>query len=290
MNLSKLFQLVLSKRYFIILLCAALIPISLSTKSFADNANPPKIISVEQITKGPYKIGDIVSFKINYTGGNPGINSIAVRASSNGACLTQSSNSFELPQLRQVLGLALIEWRKGQSIESDFSNNKVVSGFAVPCPGGGFGPSVMISDETGLSQDVGTFSEIDLSNLNFATIGSDLITPVGEIKPLKIKDGVSIRNIPKNPRAGSKYELPRLSGGGVPIGWRARGNCLIEYKTFTGDLGGTLKFTKSGRCELGPTAMLNDKYFFPKFSANIKMKEFIDPNFVSVWGVFQVRK
>ena len=108
MSLNKLFQLVLSKRYFIILLCAALIPISLSTKSFADNANPPKIISVEQITKGPYKIGDIVSFKINYTGGNPGINSIAVRASSNGACLTQSSNSFELPQLRQVLGISLI--------------------------------------------------------------------------------------------------------------------------------------------------------------------------------------
>ena len=290
MNLSKLFQLVLSKRYFIILLCAALIPISLSTKSFADNANPPKIILVEQITKGPYKIGDIVSFKINYTGGNPGINSIAVRASSNGACLTQSSNSFALPQLREILNLATINWTKGQSIETDFSNNMVVSGFVVPCPGGGFIPSVRIDDETGLFHEVGYLTEVDLSNLKFTTIASDLITPVGEIKPSKIRDSVSIRNIPKNPRAGSKYELPRLSGGGVPIGWQARGNCLIENKTFIGDLGGTLKFTKPGRCELGPTAMANDKFSFPKFSANIKMQEFKDPNFVTVWGVFQVRK
>jgi hypothetical protein len=280
----------LKKQHLALLVFSILMPISLATKSSADNANPPKIISVEQTTKGPYKIGDIVSFKINYTGGNPGINFVSVRASSNGACLTQSSNSFVLPQLREVIGLTSIEWKKGQSIESDFSNNKVVSGFVVPCPGGGFGPSVTIVDETGLSQEVGTFSEIDLSNLNFTFIGSDLITPVGEIKPSKIRDSVSIKNIPKSPKVGSKYELPRLSEGGVPIAWRARLNCLIEYKTFIGDLGGTLKFTKPGRCELGPTAMSNDKYLFPKFSANIKMKEFKDPEFVTVWGVFQVRK
>lgn len=61
------------------LFTAASFSIYLPTPTYADNANPPKIISVDQITTGPYRVGDLVSFRVNYTGGNPGIKLISIR-------------------------------------------------------------------------------------------------------------------------------------------------------------------------------------------------------------------
>jgi len=266
--------------------------IYLPTPTYADNANPPKIISVDQITTGPYAVGDLVSFRVNYTGGNPGIKLISIRVGgSNNTCIIQSANLFTSPAMASIYSITGLKWEKGKSIESSFSNNKVVSGFVVPCidsqrlPG-----SVSITDETDLSNEIGGFMEKRISSLDFEVLPTDWITPIGEIKPTKIDDSASIKGIPKTPKVGSKYELPRITKGGVPIYWKVNGNCVIEYKTFLGDIGGTLKFKKSGRCELLPTAMPTDKFKEPKYSANVKMQEFREDNILTIVGVFTSRK
>jgi hypothetical protein len=260
----------------------------------ADNANPPKIISIEQITSGPYKVGDIVSFKINYTGGNPGIKLIEIAgAGSNTSCVSQSANLLSISKLSSVLPVATLNWEKGKSLETNVSNSRIVSGFVVPCTGR-FPRSVTITDETELRDAISDFSMPftggNLSPLDIQALPTTLFTPVGEIKPVKVSDSVSIKNIPKNPRVGSKYDLPRITQGGAPIFWRVNGNCTIDYKTFKGDIGGTLKFKKSGKCELLPSAMFNDKFYSPKYTANIKMQEFKDDDVVTVVGVFTARK
>lgn len=265
--------------------------IYLPTPTYADNANPPKIVSVEQITTGPYAVGDLVSFRVNYTGGNPGIKLISVRgAGSNNSCVIQSANLFALPDLASAIAIKGVEWEKGKSIESSFSNNKVVSGFVVPCNGNQqYLRSVMIFDETDLEDEIGGIGQ-SFPALDIEVKPTDWITLVGEIKPIKISDSVSIRNIPKTPKVGSKYELPRITKSGVPISWRVNGNCSIEYKTFLGDIGGTLKFNKSGKCELLPTVMATDKFKAPNYTANVKMQEFKDDKFLTVVGVFNSRR
>ena len=266
--------------------------IYLPTPTYADNANPPKIVSVDQITTGPYAVGDLVSFRVNYTGGNPGIKLISIRgAGSNNACVVQSTSFFALSDLAILIPNSDINWEKGKSIESTFSNSKVVSGFVVPCISSQrFQRSVTIIDETDLRDELGGIMGPKLPTLDFEVKPTDWITPVGEIKPIKIADSVSIKNIPKTPKVNSKYELPRITKGGVPISWRVNGNCSIEYKTFLGDIGGTLKFNKSGQCELLPSVMVTDKFKVPKYSANVKMQEFKDDKFLTVVGVFTSRK
>ena len=274
------------------LVTMASLSIYLPTPTYADNANPPKIISVDQITSGPYTVGDVVSFRVNYTGGNPGIKLISIRgAGSNNSCLLQSANLFALPDLAILIPNLEMNWEKGKSIESSFSNNKVVSGFVVPCNASQrFPRSVTIIDETDLKDELGGVMGPKLPTLDIELKPTDWITPVGEIKPIKINDSVSIKNIPKTPKIGSKYELPRITNGGVPISWKVNGNCSIEYKTFLGDIGGTLKFSKSGKCELMPNAMSTDKFQAPKYIANVKMQEFKDDKFLTVVGVFTSRK
>ena len=273
------------------LVMVASFSIYLPTSTYADNANPPKIVSVDQITTGPYAVGDLVSFRVNYTGGNPGIKLISIRgAGSDNSCVVQSASFFALSDLSILNPNAELNWEKGKSIESSFSNNKVVSGFVVPCIGSQrMLRSVAIIDETDLRDETSILGP-KLPTLDIEVKPTEWITPVGEIKPIKIDDSVSIKNIPKTPKVKSKYELPRITNGGVPISWRVNGNCSIEYKTFLGDIGGTLKFNKLGRCELMPTFMSTDKYKAPKYTANVKMQEFKDDKFLTVVGVFTARK
>jgi hypothetical protein len=79
----------------------------------ADNSNPPKIVSVDQVTKGPYAIGDIVTFKVNYAGGNPGIKSIEISgAGSKNTCISQSANLIGKAGLVSLFPLASVKWEK----------------------------------------------------------------------------------------------------------------------------------------------------------------------------------
>jgi hypothetical protein len=95
----------------------------------ADNANPPKLVLVEQVTKGPYSIGEIVTFKISYTGGNPGIRSITIRgAGSNETCLASGTNL----QNNGSDGYELV-WNKDKNAKHTFLDPIEVSAIVVPC-------------------------------------------------------------------------------------------------------------------------------------------------------------
>jgi hypothetical protein len=259
----------------------------------ADNANPPKIVSVEQVTKGPYTIGDIVTFKVNYTGGNPGIKSIQIRgAGSENTCISQSANLISRASFKSLFPLASVKWEKGKSVNTAYSSSSLVSGFVIPCEYNRVLWEVSILDETGLADSIswGPFNTAIPFYLVVESIPTDFNTPIGEIKPKKIGDKVSIKNIPKTPKVGSKYELPRVTQGGLPMYWSAGGGCVIEYKTFLIDIGGTLKFTKPLTCNLRSEVLINDKFNSPQFDANIKFEGLKGGDSTSASGVFKAKK
>ena len=242
----------------------------LVSPSYADNANPPIVKSLEEVTTGPYSVGDIITFKVTYEGGNPGIKLIKISGVNNSqTCVGQGipPDNFDGQTLRLLSNLT---WINRTVVKKNSDNYELVSGFILPCrkvSNSSTGAIVLIEDETGL-QNSKPFS------YTLTTISDDLFTPVGEIKPIKIADQISIKNIPKSPKKNIIYKLPRLTQGGVPVFWfvpTGKNNpresvCSIE-KTFEGDLGGSLKFKKSGSCILNAWPQLTDKFAYPTYSA-----------------------
>jgi hypothetical protein len=254
----------------IIILSSFLVVGFLVSPSYADNANPPVVKSLEEVTTGPYSVGDIITFKVTYEGGNPGIKLIKISGVNNSqTCVGQGipPDNFDGQTVRS---LSVLAWNNKSALKKNSNNYELVSGFVLPCrkvSNSSTGAIVLIEDETGL-QNSKFFS------FTLTTISDDLFTPVGEIKPIKIADQISIKNIPKSPKKNSVYKLPRLTQGGVPIFWfvpAGKNNpresvCSIE-KTFDGDLGGSLKFKKSGSCILNAWPQLTDKFEYPTYSA-----------------------
>jgi hypothetical protein len=254
----------------IIILSSFLVVGFLVSPSYADNANPPVVKSLEEVTTGPYSVGDIITFKVTYEGGNPGIKLIKISGVNNSqTCVGQGipPDNFDGQTVRS---LSVLAWNNKSALKKNSNNYELVSGFVLPCrkvSNSSTGAIVLIEDETGL-QNSKFFS------FTLTTISDDLFTPVGEIKPIKIADQISIKNIPKSPKKNSVYKLPRLTQGGVPIFWfvpAGKNNpresvCSIE-KTFDGDLGGSLKFKKSGSCILNAWPQLTDKFVYPTYSA-----------------------
>lgn len=254
----------------IILISSFLVVGFLVSPSYADNSNPPIVKSLEEVTTGPYSVGDIITFKVTYEGGNPGIKLIKISGVNNSqTCVGQGipPDNFDGQTVRS---LSVLAWNNKSALKKNSNNYELVSGFVLPCrkvSNSSTGAIVLIEDETGL-QNSKFFS------FTLTTISDDLFTPVGEIKPIKIADQISIKNIPKSPKKNSVYKLPRLTQGGVPIFWfvpAGKNNpresvCSIE-KTFDGDLGGSLKFKKSGSCILNAWPQLTDKFVYPTYSA-----------------------
>jgi hypothetical protein len=265
--------------------------ITTTSPALADNANPPKIVSVEQATKGPYSIGDIVTYKINYTGGNPGIRTINVKgAGSKETCVTLRPSTFVDEYAMSQASYFEISWDKKMLSKNLYPEPFLVSGVVMPCQGKDSNKWLSILDETGLTarlEDYGNKEPSPLAALRIEVNSFDFITPVGEIKPVKIKDSISLKNVPKSPKAKTSFELPRLTRNGVPVSFYPSGSCSIVQKTFDGDIGGTLKFNRSGECRLTAFPMWTDKYFSPTFEAKVK---FSSLKGFSVTGFFIVRK
>ena len=172
---------------------AIILLVALTPSVIADNANPPKLVSVEQVTSGPYSIGEIVTFKISYTGGNPGIRSITIRgAGSIETCLASATNL----QNNGSDGYELV-WNKDKNAKHIFLDPIEVSAIVVPCKRtNGFYSGLTIVDETGLQDIVNNYDYYGsnrIANLKIEVKPSDLFTPLGVIKPVKIKDLISIK-------------------------------------------------------------------------------------------------
>ena len=199
----------------------------------ADNANPPKIIELVQVTKGPYKPGDLVTFKVVYSGGNPGLDNIQI-VFANGC-----DNKFEL------------RWYESQGV-TDKHGNGVVSSTIPACPPGIINPTyVQIMDKTQLKD-----SKVLEKSVNLEIEILDYIykpVPRGEIAPAVLQTHtLDLTMIPSNPKIGDSYSLPTVTSVGMPVyyyGGDKSYPCSITREQFGFGLpGGILNINRNGDC------------------------------------------
>ncbi len=271
------------KNKLLILALVSTLQSSILDVANADNANPPKIVSVEQVTKGPYSRGDIVTFKVNYTGGFPGIERITISI----LCVNNSHSAAGS-------WTSQIGWTKKEKVTAS-SGNGLISGYITSCFLDGkhireVQPTmVSITDETGLSSTLNNEELMQNTSLKLQVNQSDLVpTPVGEIKPQKIPDEV-VLGVPSKLRLNQIFSLPRLSKSGVPIMFRTNSKkvCDIDWDTFEGDLGGKLRTIAPGVCLIRMLVSPNDKYGNP----TVRTDRVIKPSKSGVLGLnFTVSK
>jgi len=200
----------------------------------ADNANPPKIIDLVQITKGPYKPGDLVTFKVVYTGGNPGLDNIRI-IFANGC-----DNKFSL------------RWYESEGVTEKHGNG-VVSAAIPTCPPGFIYPTyVRIQDKTQLEDskvlEKSASLQIEIRDYIYKPI------PRGEIAPDVLQTHtLDLSMIPSNPKIGDSYLLPAVTSVGMPVyyfGGDKSSPCSITREQFgpLGLPGGILKIDRNGNC------------------------------------------
>jgi hypothetical protein len=208
---------------------------SLHTPALADNANPPKIIELLQVTKGPYKPGDLVTFKVVYTGGNPGLDNIKI-IFANGC-----DNKFSL------------RWYESEGV-TDKHGNGLVSTTIPACPPGFIYPTyVEIRDKTQLEDskvlEKSLNLEIEISDYPYKPIRS------GEIAPEVLQThSLDLLIIPANPKIGDSYLLPSVTSVGMPVYYSAEKSspCSVIRDEFglSGVPGGILKINRNGDCNI----------------------------------------
>ncbi len=277
-------------------LCGAifvsLLSFLLPSTSVADNANPPKIISVEQVSIGPYSIGDVVTFRINYSGGNPGLKEATIEvASSKNYCL---SNIYDHAVYESYVRQSEISWYKGSNAKSINPNVLEISGVVLPCSTAPQRRSIQIMDETGLRDGLNG-EKNPVFEISIKEDIPALLTPVGEIKPKKLNDELSIMNLPAKTKIGKSFKLPRLTKNGVPVYYLAENNqdsriksCFVT-QTFMGDIGGVLQISKAGNCRLTIMPMLTDKFNYPKILFSKLKKIKTDPTSSSYFVISVVK-
>ena len=207
----------------------------LHTPAQADNANPPKIIELVQVTKGPYKPGDLVTFKIVYTGGNPGLDNLKI-IFANGC-----DNKFSL------------RWYESEGVTEKHGNG-VVSMALPSCPPGFIYPTyVEITDKTLLKDskvlEKSANLEIEISDYLYKPIRS------GEIAPDVLQThSLDLSLIPSNPKIGDTYLLPAVTSVGMPVYYRVDKSspCSItqEQPGAFALPGGVLKINRNGDCNI----------------------------------------
>ena len=259
-------------RKIAILCLLALIPVAQIDTATGDTANPPVITSVTQLSTGPYKPGDVLTVRVNYTGGNPGLSSITVEARQ----LFPASTSIKWSTDR--LNNGILEYTafglKQRIRPSSKYGNGVVSRVLSGCSNDEYIYSAQITDLTRLSDYKITSRQLKvyqlLGNLDYKIV-SDFCIPVGQVLPPRISDEIDLSNLGINLEYSSKkqfsYKLPRTSKHGQPIIWSTDGACMVEVD-FPEDAGGTLVTEKTGDCRLSayletPT----DKYESPKINS-----------------------
>jgi hypothetical protein len=259
-------------RKIAILCLLSLIPVTQIDTATGDTANPPVIASVTQLSSGPYKPGDVLTVRVNYTGGNPGLSSITVEARN----LFPASTSIKWSTDRLnngILGYTAFGLKQRIRPSNKYGNG-VVSRVLSGCSSDAYIFSAQITDLTRLSDYKITWREQKvfqlLGNLDYKIV-SDFCIPVGQVLPPRIPDDIDLANLGSNLEYSSKkqfsYLLPRTSKYGQPILWSADGACMVEVD-FPEDVGGTLVTEKTGDCRLSaymetPT----DKYESPKINS-----------------------
>ena len=207
---------------------------SLYTPAQADNANPPKIIELVQVTKGPYKPGDLVTFKIIYSGGNPGLDNALIT-------FRGCDNKF------------ILRWYESQGVTDKYGNGLISMAIPACLPGIIYPTYVSIMDKT-LLADSKVLEK--LANLEIE-ISDYLYKPIrsGEIAPDILQThSLDLSMIPSNPKIGDSYLLPAVTSVGMPVYYRVDKSspCSVTQDQFipSGLPGGILKINRNGDCNI----------------------------------------
>jgi hypothetical protein len=237
-------------------LLSALVLVGLTpTALFASTANPPVIASVTQLTSGPYKPGDVITFKVSVSGGEPGIKSVAI----GGGCLkgmNLNNNLFWDEKTAEVKGFI------SQELFTTIITGECESGIKTL--------GVSVTDKTGVTAVLNDASKYQ--------VNSAYLLPIGEVRPTKSGDAIDLTYIPV-PEFDSKklqsWNLPRVTKAGVPIFWsvspQSKG-CKLD-KRFPTDIGGTLTLTGRGLCILSrPDTNDNTNMYFEAPTVATKWK------------------
>jgi hypothetical protein len=260
-------------RKTVILCLVAIFPITQIETATGDTANPPVITSVTQLSSGPYKPGDVLTVRVDYTGGNPGLSSITV------AARNLFPASIDMNWSATKLNNGILEYTafglKQRIRPSNKYGNGIVSRVLSGCNSDNYIYRAQITDLTRLGDEKITWKEQNIfklpGNLDYKIV-SDFCIPVGQVLPPKTPDEIDLTNLGSNLEFSSKkqtsYVLPRTSKYGQPIIWSADGACMVEVD-FPEDAGGSLVTEKTGDCRLSaymetPT----DKYESPKINSS----------------------
>jgi hypothetical protein len=200
----------------------------------SDNANPPRIIDLIQLTKGPYQPGDLVTFKISYTGGNPGLDNVSI-------IFSGCDNKFRL------------RWYESQGVIDKHGNGVVSMAMPTCSPGIIYPTYVEIVDKTTLidSRQLQRLAnlEVEISDYIYKPVRS------GEIPPTVLQShSLDLSIIPSNPKIGDSYLLPAKTSVGMPVYYRVGRSspCSITRdEPYTFEMpGGILKITGNGDCNV----------------------------------------
>ena len=247
------------RKNLVITISFLLLTLGIPIQTYADSANPPKITNVIELSKGsPYKPGDVVSYKVEHTGGNPGVASI-------GTNFDRSDKTCEswISVLRPM-AFAVIK----PLIINEYQGNGVIS-FVIPnCYPGKYWVEIIITDLTRL-EDKTQRIPFEIIDVPFKPI------PKGEMTPSPLlADKLDLSIIPKSPKVGDVFQLPKYTHTGVPVYYTGKetleaGETLADRVCYVYEPydrvtrpGGVIKFNKSGVCNLG---VISDTGIFPRF-------------------------
>lgn len=237
------------RKNVIVFLSLILFSFGLPSVTHADSANPPKIVKVTQITKGPYSPGDMIQFSVEVSGGNPGL--LHLQMSSD--CFNTAW--FSDPKNYNQIGA------KGD-FDPSYINQNLLTGRIGGCRSKTYTASVSVVDKTLLSDGI-SFRSNELS----FEVKNKFLPAVGEVQPdpdfmkLQSQDDVSWAtyvNEGKDHTTVNKIDLskvnellilPSFTKLGQPIDWFEQDNntnCQI-IRRFPGDVG-NLKFLGIGKC------------------------------------------
>jgi hypothetical protein len=235
----------------IILLASVLVVGFLYTPAKADNANPPKILDLVQVTQGPYKPGDLVTYKIIFTGGDPGLESGVVR----------------------FYNLGEFSFNEAHPTSDVYGKNGLIS-FALPTLNpGSYGPwEASIKDKTGLRSKSWRYTG-DWRKGPLSFIVSDYIFKpiiIGEVMPVTLMTHtLDLQMIPKNLKIGDLFELPKYSSVNAPTYYSVKQEsssiCKVirDYEVPVLP-GGQLQILNDGLCKLSMITALGSRASYSK--------------------------
>ena len=237
------------RKNVIVFLSLILFSFGLPSATHADSANPPKIVKVTQITKGPYSPGDMIQFSVEVSGGDPGLLELFMSSDCfRTAWFSDPKNYFQIGA-------------KGD-FDPSYINQNLLTGRIGGCRSKTYTASVSVVDKTLLSDGI-SFRSNELS----FEVKNKFLPAVGEVQPdpdfmkLQSQDDVSwpaYVNIGKDHTTVNKIDLlkvnellilPSFTKLGQPIDWFEHDNntnCQI-IRRFPGDVG-NLKFLGIGKC------------------------------------------